>query len=384
VSSPALLNELRLARGLVTALAEPLDDDSYRRQFHPQLSPLGWHLGHCTYIESYWLQEVIQQDARFTEPVRRLYVAGETPKPARGELLPPLQAQLQWVQALQSLNDELLTQQPVTLREHELLQEDYLLHFLIQHYNQHYETMLMALTQRAMAVDQGDFSVSRPFPARQLQPDNIDIAAGHYRIGGKAPAACDNELPQQQATLGPFSIARRPVSNSEFLAFMQEGGYNRKDLWSTAGWQWLQENPVACPDHWHRDAAGNWYGTGVRGAYELDGDDALHGISQHEAQAFANWADAGLPHEYQWEVACRLQQLEQAGRAWEWCRNTFHPYAGFRAFPYAGYSQPWFDNGHYTLRGGSLHTRPSIRRPSFRNFYQPGMRHIFAGLRLVY
>ena len=384
MSSPALLNELRLARELVTALAEPLDDDGYRRQFHPQLSPLGWHLGHCTYIESYWLQEVIQQDARFTQPVRQLYIAGETPKPARGELLPSLQAQLQWVEALQSLNDELLTLQPATLREHELLHEDYLLHFLIQHYNQHYETMLMALTQRALAVDQCDFSVSRPFPARQPLLDNIDIAAGHYRIGGKAPAARDNELPQQQATLGPFSIARKPVSNSEFLAFMQDDGYTREDLWSKDGWQWLQGNPVACPDHWRRDAAGNWYGTGVRGAYELDGDDVLHGISQHEAQAFARWAGAGLPHEYQWEVACRLQQLEQTGRSWEWCSNTFHPYAGFRAFPYEGYSQPWFDDGHYTLRGGSLHTRPSIRRPSFRNFYQPGMRHIFAGLRLVY
>jgi iron(II)-dependent oxidoreductase len=384
VSSPQLLNELRLARELVTALAEPLDDDDYRRQFHPELSPLGWHLGHCTYIESYWLQEVIQQDARFTEPVRRLYVAGETPKPARGELLPPLQVQLQWVHALQSLNDELLTLQPVTLTEHELLHEDYLLHFLIQHYNQHYETMLMALTQRAAAADHGDFAVTRPFPAMQPLPDSIDIAAGHYRIGGKTPAACDNELPQQQATLGPYSIARKPVSNSEYLAFMQDDGYTRKNLWHADSWQWLQENPVTYPDHWRRDAAGNWYGTGVRGAYELDGDDVLHGISRHEAQAFAYWAGAGLPHEYQWEVACRLQQLEQTGRAWEWCGNSFHPYAGFRSFPYEGYSQPWFDGGHYTLRGGSLHTRPSVRRPSFRNFYQPGMRHIFAGLRLVY
>jgi iron(II)-dependent oxidoreductase len=384
VSSPALLNELRLARELVTALAEPLDDESYRRQFHPELSPLGWHLGHCTYIESYWLQEVIQQDDRFTAPVRRLYTAGGTPMPARGELLPTLQAQLQWVQALQSMNDELLALQPATLREHELLHEDYLLHFLIQHYDRHYETMLMALTQRAAAAGHGDFAVTRPFPARQPLPDNIDIAAGHYRIGGKAPAARDNELPQQQATLGPCSIARKPVSNSEFLAFMQDDGYTRENLWSTEGWQWLQENPVACPDHWRRDAAGNWYGTGVRGAYELGGDDVLHGVSQHEAQAFARWAGAGLPHEYQWEVACRLQQLEQTGRAWEWCGNSFHPYAGFRAFPCKDCAQPWFAGGYYPLRGGSLHTRPSIRRPGFRNFYQPGMRHIFAGLRLVY
>ena len=384
MSSEALLGELRLARELVTALAEPLDDDGYRRQFHPELSALGWHLGHCTYIETYWLQEVILQDTTHTAPVRQLYIAGQTPKPARGELLPARPVLLQWAQALQTLNDTLLTEQPPALREHPLLREDYLLHFLVQHYNQHYETMLMALTQRAAASSDPGFMVDRPFPARQPVADCIEIAAGHYRVGGSAPSACDNELPPQQATLGPCRMARNPVSNSEFLAFMQDGGYVREDLWSTAGWQWLQRHPAACPDHWRPDAAGNWYGTGVRGAYQLDGDDVLHGISWHEAQAFARWAGAGLPHEYQWEVACRLQQLEQTGRAWEWCDNTFHPYAGFRAFPYKEYSQPWFDDGHYTLRGGSLHTRPAIRRPSFRNFYQPGMRHIFAGLRLVY
>ena len=84
------------------------------------------------------------------------------------------------------------------------------------------------------------------------------------------------------------------------------------------------------------------------------------------------------------EVACRLQRLEQTGRAWEWCDNSFYPYDGFRPFPYEEYSAPWFNGNHYSLRGGSLHTRPAIRRPSFRNFYQPDKRHIFAGLRLVY
>jgi iron(II)-dependent oxidoreductase len=384
VSTAALLDELRLARELVSALAAPLDEDGYRRQFHPELSALGWHLGHCTYIETYWLQEVILRNAIYTEPVGRLYLAGQTPKPERGERLPALPALLQWVHALQERNHAVLMEQPPILQEHPLLCENYLLHFLIQHYNQHYETMLMALTQRAATSADDDYKVDRPFPARQPVVDCIDIAAGHYQIGGSPPTACDNELPPQQAVLGPCRIARNPVSNSEFLAFMRDDGYAREDLWSTAGWQWLQQHPATHPEHWRSDAAGNWYGIGVRGPYQLDGDDILHGISWHEAQAFARWAGAGLPHEYQWEVACRLQQLEQTGRAWEWCDNTFHPYAGFKAFPYAEYSQPWFDNGHYTLRGGSLHTRPSVRRPSFRNFYQPHMRHIFAGLRLAY
>ena len=77
-------------------------------------------------------------------------------------------------------------------------------------------------------------------------------------------------------------------------------------------------------------------------------------------------------------------KLEFTGKVWEWCSNTFFPYQGFEAFPYDGYSKPWFDNKHYVARGASRHTRPEIRRPSFRNFFNPDKRHTFAGLRLVF
>jgi iron(II)-dependent oxidoreductase len=285
---------------------------------------------------------------------------------------------------MQSLNAETLHTAPAVLADHPLMQDDYLLHFLIQHYSQHYETMLAALTQRALAGDTTDFQVTRPFTSRAPRTDRVSVQAGHYRVGGTAPVACDNELPQQQATLGPCDIARHPVSNAEYLAFMEANGYANASYWDSSGWQWRQQQSLNSPEHWRLDRAGNWYGTGVRGAYELDGTDALHGISRHEATAYARWAGGRLPHEHQWEVACRLQLLEQTGRAWEWCHNSFYPYAGFQPFPYEEYSQPWFDGSHYTLRGGSFHTRPAIKRASFRNFHAPGKRHVFAGLRLVW
>jgi iron(II)-dependent oxidoreductase len=131
----------------------------------------------------------------------------------------------------------------------------------------------------------------------------------------------------------------------------------------------------------------------VCGAYDLPGDAAVSGISYYEAQAYVQWlkqtrpdsfADVRLPHEYEWEIARRLQLLEDCGQAWEWCSNTFHPYPGFQAFPYDRYSKAWFDGNHFTLRGGSLQTRPAIKRPAFRNFYNADKRHIFAGLRLAY
>ena len=384
MSSAALLNELRLVQELVMALLEPIQDDSYRRQYHPDLSPLGWHLGHCTYTECYWLQEVVLGDNRFTAPVADIYTTGVTPKPERGARLPALDVLIQWTLGMQSLNAETLETSPAALTDHPLMQDDYLLHFLVQHYSQHYENMLAVLTQCALTAATADFETSHPITSSPLRQDRIGIQAGHYRVGGTAPTACDNELPAQQATLGPCEIARNPVSNSEYLAFMEAGGYEDASHWNEAGWQWQLQQQVGAPEHWRQDNAGNWYGIGVRGAYELDGNDAVHGISHYEATAFAGWAGGRLPHEHQWEVACCLQFLQQTGRVWEWCKNPFYAYAGFKAFPYEGYSKPWFDNHHYSLRGGSLHTRPAIKRASFRNFHTPGKRHIFAGLRLAW
>jgi len=102
VSSATLLNELRLAQELVTALVEPRDDDSQRQQYHSELSPLGWHLGHCTYTECYWLQEVVLGDSSYTAPVKTLYTPALTAKPERGKLLPRLDDLLQWVLRLQN------------------------------------------------------------------------------------------------------------------------------------------------------------------------------------------------------------------------------------------------------------------------------------------
>ena len=366
------------------ALAEQLDENSFRRQFHPELSPLGWHLGHCTYTECYWLQEIVQQDDRFTAPLRALYTPPLTPKNERGKKIPAPEVMRQWVLGMQSLNFETLASPAPGISEHPLMQDNYLVYFLIQHYGQHYENMSMVLTQQALSADRPDFPVANPLLAKQTAAETHSIDAGHYRVGGKAPLAYDNELPAQQATLGPYRIASKPVSNGEFLAFITAGGYTREELWSEAGWPWLQQEKITSPQLWRKNTAGDWYGIGLRGSYELHSDDVLHGISLYEAQAYAKWAGGQLPHEHQWEVACRLHQLEDSGRAWEWCRNHFYPYEGFTPFPYEEYSRPWFDNEHYTLRGGSLHTRPALKRASFRNFYQADKRHIFAGLRLVY
>ena len=126
------------------------------------------------------------------------------------------------------------------------------------------------------------------------------------------------------------------------------------------------------------------------GAADIDPDVPVSGLNWYEADAYAHYAGARLPHEIEWESAMKTEGGKGAtelwdttGQAWEWCANTFYPYDGFKAFPYSRYSTPWFDDQHFTLRGSSPFTGEATRRPSFRNFYQPGKRHIFAGLRLA-
>jgi len=384
MTTDALIDALEQSHFLLRALVENADEATCRNQYHPDLSPLGWHLGHCVYNECFWLHEQVRGDRSVTAPLADLYTPPRTPKDRRGALLPARGELLAWAQELQDFNLHYLRNLGPQWRQHPLFENDYLIHFVLQHNSQHYETMLMVLTQKSLVEHRTDGAGRNPLQAASPQRDTVDIPAGHYRIGGERPTAYDNEVPRQQADLGPFAIARQPVSNAGYLAFIQDGGYRNRDLWDAAGWQWLQQTHAAHPDHWRQSDSGGWYAIGIRGTYDLAADEPVSGINHFEASAFARWAGGRLPHEYQWEAACRIGALEHTGRVWEWCRNTFHPYAGFNAFPYSEYSQPWFDERHYSLKGGSLHTRPALRRPSFRNFFEADKRHVFAGLRLVY
>jgi iron(II)-dependent oxidoreductase len=153
VISAETLQTLRESQQLLMALAENLDEEALRTQFHPDLSALGWHLGHCVYIECYWLHEVVRGDDRVTAPIMRLYTPPLTPKPERGALLPPRDELLSWAQHLQGINLDFLANLEGGVAKHELFEDDYLPLFLQQHNSQHYETMLMVLSERALAQD---------------------------------------------------------------------------------------------------------------------------------------------------------------------------------------------------------------------------------------
>jgi len=378
---PIDLAPLRAIQNDLCALVEDLDDEGYRAQFHAELSPIGWHLGHCTFIENYWLREVVLDDDSLTRPLAHYYIPANSPKPQRGPALPRKEELLSSVRRQQADNLRLLGD--AATRRHALLKDNYLSLLLLQHHCQHFETINLARQQRALRNGCIEFEPAEALRPAPVNGEFVTVPAGNYPIGGARPEAFDNELPAHRIEHRAFHIAARPVTNAEYLRFIEDDGYSARAHWTKAGWHWREQAGCQHPDHWRKNGRGQWFGIDQRSGFGLSLDDPLYGISHHEASAFAAYAGARLPHENEWEIACRANVLRDTGRVWEWCGNTFYGYEGFAPFPYAEYSLPWFDGTHYTLRGGSAFTRPIVKRPGFRNFYTPDKRHIFAGLRLA-
>lgn len=380
-----IIKELQGHQTLLLDNIRQAGEEDYGRQFHPDLSPLGWHLGHCVFTEIYWLRERLLNDTDQSRELKALYVPELLSRQRRAAELPDFDSLCRWAQRIQEENRTLLEALLASGRSDPLLVDGFIAHFLSQHYAQHYETTMYILAQRRQHITSNAHATVPYTETTVPDMEVVTVPAGHYEIGTPGSGwAYDNELPVFSTYLETFHIAHRPVSNGEYLRFMQDGGYDRDEFWSPEGRHWRRVHGIREPEHWRRDEHGHFHLIDDKGCRPLPDTEPVFGVSLFEAIAFARWAGARLPHEYEWEAAKRSGAFAGDGRVWEWCANAFHPYEGFNPFPYEGYSVPWFDGRHYTLRGGSDYTRACIRRPGFRNYYQADKRHIRAGLRLVF
>lgn len=392
MTNPTILASLNNIYQMQAQLLESASATDSSCQFHPELGSLNWLYGYSVYQELYWLREILMGDSDLTQRVEHLFRSRELTLQEQCERIPPQDHLLNWGS---EIRDEHLMRlaNPNTLAKHPLLENDRLQWFLLQEQAKHYETMLVVLNQRSLHNLNEAYQVKIPLISSAPHWETKEISQGHYRIGARnLPAAYDNELPPQAVEISSFRIALDSVSNNQYLAFMEAGSYTNPDLWSETGWTWLLTTKKSHPEYWRLDPYRNWYSVGINGPSDLPPDEPVYGINQHEAQAYAKWVDslggeyagAILQHEYQWELAVRSNVIKNIGRTWEWCSNSFHAYPEFQPFPDESTSMQDFTPAQITLKGGSLHTQPVLRRASMRHHAAASQRCQLSGLRLVF
>jgi formylglycine-generating enzyme required for sulfatase activity len=366
-----LADRFHATRALSCALAAPLSDADATIQPHPDASPAKWHLAHTSwFFETFILRDHVAGYRHFDESWSFLfnsYYEGEgerQPRARRGMLSRPSLAEIldyrahvdaALAEALPVLGEEALT----------------LVELGLNHEQQHQELM-------------------------------TEHPGGIVQIGqGGEGFSFDCEAPRHEVLLRPYALADRLVTNREWLRFTDDGGYCRPDLWLSDGWAWVREKEVRAPLHWH-EGGGGWQRFGLDGLRPISEAEPVCHLSYYEADAFARWAEARLPTEAEWEAAaCSADpaggnQLDEAGPVrprgtaslfgdvWQWTASAFLPYPGFR--PAAGTVGEYngkFMSGQMVLRGASCATPRGHSRATYRNFFYPHQRWMFAGLRLA-
>jgi iron(II)-dependent oxidoreductase len=372
----AIAAQLDEARRRTLALLEPLDDADLVKQHSPLMSPLVWDLAHIGHFEELWLLRELGGEPPSRAVHDDLYDAFRHARAERGELpiLDPPAARAYVadvrVRVLGVLDGIELDP------ENRLLADGFVFGLVIQHEQQHCETMLATLQLR-----QGEPYPSPPDPpARVDERAEICVEGGTYAIGtGDAPWAYDNERPAHEVELAPFRIDATPVTNARYLEFVEAGGYSDRRWWSEEGWRWREEEGAEHPQFWRWD--GGWSRVRFGHVEQLPLDEPVQHVSWHEAEAFGRWAGKRLPTEHEWEAAASAGALSGVGAVWEWTASHFLPYPGFAAFPYDEYSEVFFGEEYRVLRGASWATHPVVARRTFRNWDFPNRRQIFAGFR---
>jgi ergothioneine biosynthesis protein EgtB len=359
-------------------------------QSMPDTSPTKWHRAHTTWFFEQFL--LIPQaagyrlfDERFAFLFNSYYVAAgpRHARPKRGLVTRPSAAEVTAYRAHVDAAVERLVGDATSDVLPEVLR---VLEIGLNHEQQHQELILTDILHAfaenpATPAYDPDWHMSHP--ARR--DGFVEIAEGIRTVGHQAKGYCfDNEQPAHRALVGPVAVARSLVTNADWLAFINDGGYARPELWLSDGWATVAAEGWCAPGYW-RSVDGQWFAMTLAGLAPVDpGQPACH-VSYYEADAFARWAGKHLPSEAEWEVAARSGELDGAfGSVWQWTRSAYSPYPGYR--PVAGalgeYNGKFMVN-QMVLRGSSCATPRGHSRPSYRNFFYPSARWQFSGLRLA-
>ena len=382
-------------RAATMALAEPLSDEDCGAQSMPDASPVKWHLAHTTWFFETFILERFEPGFQPFHPAFRVLfnsyyngVGDKHPRPQRGLLTRPSMAEVRAYRANVDARIAALATRPVSADAGLAA----LLTLGLQHEQQHQELILTdikhLLAHNPMAPAYLPHAVS---PVQRAAPGWRRFEAGLHDIGHAGEGFCfDNELPRHKVYVAPYELSARLVTNAEYLAFMEAGGYRKPALWLAEGWDWIRAQGIEAPQYWRRDdsAPSGWSAFTLHGQQALDPDAPVTHVSLFEADAYAHWAGARLPTETEWEHAAQSAgegALAQVfGHCWQWTSSSYAPYPGFRPAEGAiGEYNGKFMVNQYVLRGSSLATPRGHARASYRNFFPASARWQFTGVRLA-
>jgi gamma-glutamyl hercynylcysteine S-oxide synthase len=381
LSGPALAAALRDSRARTLSLVDDLSDAQWAVPQQPGVNPPLWELAHLAWFAEFWMlrgphrlgedglvhaarpprhagPDALLDSARLAHAER-----WRAPLLPRAELKAMMAAQLDaCIAALAGRDDDTAL---------------YFARLTLFHEDMHGEAF--AWMRATLAYPEPAFPQMPAFAPR----DPIRVRGGQVRIGwpaGRRGFAFDNELPGRELTLHDYEIDAAPVSNGQFLRFVEAGGYDEPAWWPGDAGTWRAGIARSHPERWRRSDHGQWQQRWFDRWLALHPDEPVIHVSAWEAEAYCRWAGRRLPSAAEWEHAAPSMRWGRS--VWEWTADAFQPYPGFAPGPYKDYSAPWFGD-HRELRGGAFVTQERLHDACYRNFFRPERSDVFAGFRTV-
>jgi iron(II)-dependent oxidoreductase len=420
-----LASQLRETRAQTLRLTEGLTADQLMGLKLDSVNPVLWEIGHVGWFHEFWTLRQTHGELALIDRADNLWNSSTVAHDTRWDLdLPDRKSTFAYLaDVLERQCDHLFGS---SFPDH----GRYFYELAIRHEDMHVEAL--TYMRETLAYPAPPRLSSPAAPAAGSFVGDVDVPGGTWQLGAteREGFVFDNEKWAHPVELNPFRIARAPVTNREFAAFVEEGGYRRREFWSTAGWAWRERAGAERPVYWQAKADGVWTWRRYNHTEVLSPDAPVVFVNWYEAEAWCRWAKRRLPTEAQWEAAAlgepaadgrhlaagkrrwpwgsaaptqRHANLnfafdapldvaacadgdsafgcrQMAGNIWEWTASDFAPFPGFAPDPYQDYSQPWFGT-RKVLRGGCWATSARLARPTYRNFFSPDRNDVFAGFR---